>query len=177
MFITAQNRVHSTFDSVNKVVKYDQVGNVHIGRSIRAYLKMAHITYDELGDMINMSKSGVATLVQKSTIQTQTLQKISKALNHNFFKYFDEELDSTLANEAAEGYHMEPKRSRVVIDLEDGRVVNHRQEDEDLLRKILEQQKRQWEILIQSMPDVAKKMAQDPSLNPNNIDAEEGKVD
>ena len=63
---------------------------VHIGKKIKEVLTQARFKKTEFADLINISRTVVYDIFKRETIDTGLLQTISKALNHDFFSYFDE---------------------------------------------------------------------------------------
>ena len=63
----------------------------HIGEKIKQYLTENKISVIEFAKKINRSRASAYNIFDKDSIDTSTLLSISKALNHNFFKYFNED--------------------------------------------------------------------------------------
>lgn len=63
----------------------------HIGEKIKQYLAENKISVIEFAKKINRSRASAYNIFDKDSIDTDTLLNISKALNHNFFKYFNED--------------------------------------------------------------------------------------
>ena len=63
----------------------------HIGEKIKQYLAENKISVIEFAKKINRSRASAYNIFDKDTIDTSTLLNISKALSHNFFKYFNED--------------------------------------------------------------------------------------
>ena len=69
------------------------MAKTHIGKKIKEVFKKTGNTVAEFGEQINMSRDGVNKVFAKAVLDTELLRKISKALNHDFFVYFSDELD------------------------------------------------------------------------------------
>ena len=63
----------------------------HIGEIIKQYLSENKISVIEFSKKINRSRASVYNIFEKDSIDTSILLNISKALNHNFFQYFNED--------------------------------------------------------------------------------------
>lgn len=76
---------------------------IHIGQKIREKAKELRIGPTELSKMINTSKQNIYGIYKRKSIDTHLLSKISKALNHNFFKhYFSDEIVLEVAEPKAD---------------------------------------------------------------------------
>lgn len=62
----------------------------HIGERIKQYLTESKISVIEFAKKIKRSRASVYNIFERESIDTATLLTISKALNHNFFKYFND---------------------------------------------------------------------------------------
>ncbi len=62
--------------------------NMHIGERIKARTKEFGIGTTELARRINTTKQNVYTIFERKSIDTDLLQKLSKALEFDFFSYF-----------------------------------------------------------------------------------------
>ena len=63
----------------------------HIGEIIKQYLSENKISVIEFSKKINRSRASAYNIFEKDSIDTSILLNISKALNHNFFQYFNED--------------------------------------------------------------------------------------
>ncbi|MCH8318857.1 MAG: hypothetical protein IIA88_10255 [Bacteroidetes bacterium] len=62
--------------------------SVHIGEKIKARAREHRIGPTELGKLINTSKQNIYGIFKRKTVDTWLLQKLSDALNYNFFVYY-----------------------------------------------------------------------------------------
>jgi len=62
--------------------------HIHIGEKIKAKAKELRIGPTELAKMLDTSKQNVYGIYKRESIDTELLQKISKALNLDFFCYY-----------------------------------------------------------------------------------------
>jgi transcriptional regulator with XRE-family HTH domain len=69
------------------------MSKVHIGQKIKSVSKKAGYTVEQFGQLINITRDGANKIFKKDYLDTELLRQISKALNHDFFIYFSEELD------------------------------------------------------------------------------------
>lgn len=77
---------------------------IHIGTLIREQLKKSGMTKSELSRRIGTSPQNIYGIFKRVTIDTGTLQLISKVLDFDFFRYYN------LATEAATVENTELKR-------------------------------------------------------------------
>ena len=61
---------------------------IHIGKIIESHLKSKNMSARELADKICCSTRNVYKILDKESVDTSQLQRISNTLNHNFFTYF-----------------------------------------------------------------------------------------
>ncbi len=189
MFTTAIHKRPLSFTAVNKHAVHDEEGRLHIGETIRAYLSRQRITATDFADKIGLSRGGLNHIFTQRGINTERLEQISRISGHDFFRYYSMEFDPDLGdeeftnvlNEPTMNYGKQapppPKRSRVVLELEDGKVVGTATQEDKVIEKMLEFQQRQWQVLLKAMPDLAKTMAENPHMNPNNIDFQDDEND
>lgn len=76
----------------------------HIGEKIKQFLAENKISVIEFAKRINRSRASAYNIFDKNSIDTATLQNISKSLNHNFFQYFNN--DYHLIEEARVQYQI-----------------------------------------------------------------------
>jgi len=62
-----------------------------IGEIIKKEIKNHGLNYKAFGQLINRHEKTVQSILKRKTIDTDLLLNISKALNHDFFKYFYDE--------------------------------------------------------------------------------------
>lgn len=65
---------------------------VHIGQKVKQVLYEQRIPIVEFASKINKSRTIVYSIFQRKTVDTALLHKISKVLDHDFFKYYVETL-------------------------------------------------------------------------------------
>lgn len=61
---------------------------IHIGKKIKEVLDNSPVKAVELAKKINLTRVGLYKVFEKEAISTDQLQKISTALNHDFFAYY-----------------------------------------------------------------------------------------
>ncbi len=69
------------------------MSKVHIGKKIREALDKSSLTVVEFAQKINLTRDGVYKIFDKESIATDQLQKISDVLNHDFFTYYQTQLN------------------------------------------------------------------------------------
>ena len=62
--------------------------SVHIGEKIKARARELRMGPTELGKLINTSKQNIYGIFKRKTVDTWLLQKLSDALDFNFFTYY-----------------------------------------------------------------------------------------
>ena len=62
--------------------------SIHIGEKIKQRAKELRMGPTELGQLINTSKQNVYGIFKRHSIDTDLLQKISKALQYDFFSHY-----------------------------------------------------------------------------------------
>ena len=62
--------------------------NIHIGHLIREQLKADQRSASWLAREIGCSRNHVYKIFNKSTVESELLFRISKAMNFNFFQYY-----------------------------------------------------------------------------------------
>lgn len=165
-----------SFTSVDNYAVYEE-GHLHIGRSIRRFLNENRITIVDFADMIGLTRGGANHILKHRFVSTDRLEVICRALDYNFFQLFAMEYDSTKTPERMVGEpevvypKQPPKRSKITLEIENGEVVGTTKQspDDDTIKALLEAQKKQFDLLMAYLPDLARKMAEDPSLNPLNM--------
>ncbi len=60
----------------------------HIGNLIAAKMKELHISPTELARRLQMKRINSYNILKRKSIQTNLLQRISKAINYDFFQHF-----------------------------------------------------------------------------------------
>lgn len=108
------------------------MSKIHIGKKIREVLNKSHFTIVEFSKKINLTRDGVYKIFEKETIATDQLQKISKVLNHDFFIYYQNQLNILSDHSPKYGY-------AVKEDLEDlAKIVNALTKEIEKIREELE---------------------------------------
>mgnify|MGYP001589479765 CR=1 FL=1 len=112
---------------------------IHIGQKIREKVKELRIGPTELSKMINTSKQNIYGIYKRRSIDTHLLSKISKALNHNFFKhYFSDEALMEVAEPVGE-YKSGKKEPMAILQKEVEMLhkeLNELKDKIELLKKI-----------------------------------------
>lgn len=69
--------------------------DIHVGNELRRWLRTHNITWEQFAEAIGTYKTKVGRIMNSSTIETEDLYKISKALQVNFFEKFwnEDEID------------------------------------------------------------------------------------
>lgn len=178
MFTTAIHSCPLSFTPVNNYAVHDEEG-LHFGNTLRRFLAHNRIMVTEFAPEIGLSRGGLNNILINRHIGTDRLTKICRASGHNFFQYYadlfsdGDDGGAMQMREPKMEYH-EPVRSRIVLDIEDGQVVGtSNDKDAESVKELLEQQQKQWDALMAIVPELAKKMAKDPGLNPTNMDESE----
>ena len=68
------------------------VAKVHIGKKIKEVVKESHLSAIKLASMLNMKRDNIYKIYGKDYVDTSLLRKISEVLQHDFFKYYSQEL-------------------------------------------------------------------------------------
>ena len=63
---------------------------IHIGRIIKQTLDESKISITDFAKKINKERSNVYDIFKRESIDTDLLIKISRALDHNFFSYYED---------------------------------------------------------------------------------------
>jgi transcriptional regulator with XRE-family HTH domain len=64
------------------------MSNVHIGRLIENRRSEVGMTKSELARRLNMRSQSLTHIINSPSINTQLLQRISEALNYDFFQHY-----------------------------------------------------------------------------------------
>jgi hypothetical protein len=80
------------------------MSKIHIGKKIREVLDKSHLTIVDFAKSINLTRDGAYKIFDKETIATDQLQKISAVLNHDFFSYYQKNLNVLNDKESPYGY-------------------------------------------------------------------------
>lgn len=66
---------------------------IHIGKLIAGVIEDVGISKAEFGRRIDLSRQAINSMLNKKTLDTSLLLKISKVLNHDFFSYYAKEFN------------------------------------------------------------------------------------
>lgn len=80
------------------------MAKVHIGKKIKETVKKSHYSVSEFAKLINLTRDGAYKVFAKEIIDTEQLNKISRVLNHDFFKYFSQDLSAVKEPKDSFGY-------------------------------------------------------------------------
>ncbi|MBK6527423.1 MAG: hypothetical protein IPG07_18830 [Crocinitomicaceae bacterium] len=69
------------------------MSKIHIGKKIKEVLDNSPMKAVELAKKISLTRVGLYKIFEKESIATDQLQKISTALKHDFFVYYQSELN------------------------------------------------------------------------------------
>jgi len=69
------------------------MSKIHIGKKIKEVLDNSPMKATELAKRINLTRVGVYKIFEKDSISTEQLKKFSEVLNHDFFAYYQKELN------------------------------------------------------------------------------------
>ena len=87
-----------------KTRNFVSMSKIHIGKKIREALDKSHLTIVEFAKKINLTRNGVYKIFDKEAIAADQLQKISKVLNHDFFSYYQNQLNFVNENKPKYGF-------------------------------------------------------------------------
>lgn len=73
---------------------------VHIGKKIKEVVKEKGIRVTDFSEKINCSRRNAYSIFGKHTIDTGMLLRISRIVEHNFFKYYMPEQETRLEDES-----------------------------------------------------------------------------
>lgn len=99
MFVS-QNR-HICIVFFNNAMK-----TVHIGELIKRVAKERRLTDDEIGEGVNLSRTGVQRTYNETDMSTAKLRKFSEFLNYDFFAHLTDKTSS--ATFTTQGEFQEP---------------------------------------------------------------------
>lgn len=69
------------------------MSKVHIGKKIKEVLDNSPMRATELAKRINITRVGIYKIFEKESIGAEQLKKISTVLNHDFFSYYQQQLN------------------------------------------------------------------------------------
>jgi transcriptional regulator with XRE-family HTH domain len=90
---------------------------IHIGKKIREVFESSGMSVSEFSRRIKTSRQNVYGIFKRSSVDTDLLMRIGKALNHDFFKYFTEPTVS-MASEPAPHYGKKEKPKKITLQIE-----------------------------------------------------------
>jgi hypothetical protein len=109
---------------------------VHIGEKIRLRAKELRIGPTELGEMIHTSKQNITGIYKRRSIDVELLSKFAKALQYDFFQYYQPE-GSSYAAEAPNPYGKKEKNKKQPDELQKLKLeLQDLREKYELLKKI-----------------------------------------
>lgn len=73
--------------SLNKLGNFVAMA-INIGEKVKLRAKQLRIGPTELGKLINTSKQNVYGIYKRKSLDTETLRKLSAALDYDFFEYY-----------------------------------------------------------------------------------------
>lgn len=71
---------------------------VHIGAEIEAMVNSRNLSHSEFGRLIGVPKQNVKRIFEKESIDTDRLKAISKALDFDFFVYYQVEKENEMVS-------------------------------------------------------------------------------
>jgi actin-related protein len=77
-----------------KKPEFCDMSKIHIGKKIKEVLDNSPMKATELAKRINITRVGVYKIFEKESISTEQLQKFSTILKHDFFAYYQKELNT-----------------------------------------------------------------------------------
>lgn len=80
------------------------MSKLHIGKKIKEVLDKSPMSAVDFAKKINLSRNGAYKMMEKETIATDQLQKISSVLNHDFFAYYQNKLSVASDKNATYGF-------------------------------------------------------------------------
>ena len=136
-----------------KYVKYLHFEPLNIGHYIEQRLKILKMSQAEFAKAMGIYQSDVSKLLKKESIGTDKLVKISRVLDHNFFRAMlpmdlsDPELyDSALKDAAQLAFDMVKDDLYRVIGEKDEEIISLRNENNKLKSQIAKLQKKNTEL-------------------------------
>ena len=83
---------------------------VHIGQKIKKIVNEQRIPVKEFASKINKSRTVVYNIFERKTIDTGLLDKIGIVLKHNFFQYYINEEEFSIAKDDGISYLKKTKK-------------------------------------------------------------------
>lgn len=111
---------------------------ITIGEKIKKRAKELRIGPTELGEMINTSKQNIYGIYKRKSIDTETLRKLSIALEYDFFEYYrHEDKKHAKTSEPAIAYEKKNKKMVSAEEYEKLKAAyENLKEKYDLLKKV-----------------------------------------
>lgn len=97
-------RIHSVNQRTFKKPEFCVMSKIHIGKKIKDVLDNSPMKAVELAKKISLTRVGLYKIFEKESIATDQLQKISTALKHDFFVYYQSELNLVSDTEPRYGF-------------------------------------------------------------------------
>lgn len=111
----------------------------NIGEKIKLRAKQLRIGPTELGKLINTSKQNIYGIYKRKSLDTETLRKLSNALDYDFFDYYRVSDELSKTNDPAEKY---AKSSQKMVSFKEYQKVKteleNLKEKFELLKKVNE---------------------------------------
>ena len=114
---------------------------IHLGEKIAELLQQQHKTKKDLGNAIGMSASNAVYLTTRSTMDVQTLHKISIALKYDFFKHFPVAVEGSETREMVKHENVFDVRDKTIEELKQKNAELEKQMDP--LKRDLQMQKQE----------------------------------
>ncbi|HYG49680.1 MAG TPA: hypothetical protein VD905_02205 [Flavobacteriales bacterium] len=102
------------------------MSKIHIGKKIREVLDKSPMTMVDFAKKINLTRDGAYKMMEKETIATDQLQKISTVLNHDFFAYYQTKLNIASEKNTQYGYATKEEVGEIRRELENVTKILHR---------------------------------------------------
>lgn len=107
------------------------MSSIHIGQLIKEQVKRKRIRVSQLSDKLNVSEPNVYKIYLRSSIDTALLEKISIALDYNFFDLY---------------------AKRFSLETNDSLLVQCEKEN-SLLRQLVQEKEEKYQLLLSSRRD------------------------
>lgn len=104
------------------------MSSIHIGQLIKEQVKRKRIRVSQLSEKLNVSEPNVYKIYLRSSIDTALLEKISIALDYNFFELY---------------------AKRFTLETNDSRLVQCEKEN-SLLRQLVQEKEEKYQLLLSS---------------------------
>lgn len=119
---------------------------INIGEKVKLRAKQLRIGPTELGKLINTSKQNVYGMYKRKSLDTETLSKLSAALEYDFFEYYRINDDLVKTNEPTTKYERGLQKTVPLKEYQKLKAdFDNLKEKYDLLKKVndlLERKKR-----------------------------------